>query len=77
MTDNSSSKDAFVEAVKEGDAGQAASLLSGDANLRARINAPWFDFDAPAIVYSAGAGHRDMVDVLLQFGADIDIKSDW
>lgn len=77
MTDNSFNKDAFVEAVKEGDAGQAASLLSGDANLRARINAPWFDFDAPAIVYSAGAGYRDMVDVLLQNGADIDIKSDW
>ena len=77
MTDNSSNKDAFIEAVKKGDAGQAASLLSGDANLRAQVNAPWFDFDAPAIVYSAGAGRRKMVDVLLQNGADLDVKSDW
>ena len=77
MTDNSSNKDAFIEAVKVGDAGQAASLLSGDANLRAQVNAPWFDFDAPAIVYSAGAGRRKMVDVLLQNGADLDVKSDW
>ena len=77
MTDNSSNKDAFIEAVKNGDAGQAASLLSGDANLRAQVNAPWFDFDAPAIVYSAGAGRRKMVDVLLQNGADLDVKSDW
>ena len=77
MNDNSSNRAAFIEAVREGDARQAASLLSGDANLRAQINAPWFDFDAPAIVYSAGAGRRKMVDVLLQNGADIDIKSDW
>ena len=77
MSDNQSNKAAFIEAVKEGDAAQAAALLSRDANLRAQINAPWFDFDAPAIVYSAGAGHREMVDVLLQNDADIDIKSDW
>lgn len=77
MPDNMSNKDAFIEAVREGDAGQAVALLSRDANLRAHINAPWFDFDAPAIVFSAGAGHREMIGVLLRNGADVNIKSDW
>ena len=77
MNENSVNKDAFTEAVKAGNVGQVASLLSNDANLRAQINVPWFYFDAPAIVYSAGNGDRAMVDVLLQNGADIDIKSSW
>ena len=51
MTDNSSNKNAFIEAVKEGNVGRASALLSRDANLRAQINAPWFDFDAPAVVF--------------------------
>ena len=77
MSENSINKDAFIEAVKAGDVGQVASLLASDANLRAQIDVPWFYFDAPAIVYSAGNGDREMVDLLLQNGADIDIKSSW
>ena len=77
MSENSINKDAFIEAVKAGDVGQVASLLASDANLQAQIDVPWFYFDAPAIVYSAGNGDREMVDLLLQNGADIDIKSSW
>ena len=77
MSENSINKDTFIEAVKAGDVGQVASLLASDANLRAQIDVPWFYFDAPAIVYSAGNGDREMVDLLLQNGADIDIKSSW
>ena len=77
MSENSINKDAFIEAVKAGDVGQVASLLASDANLRAQIDVPWFYFDVPAIVYSAGNGDREMVDLLLQNGADIDIKSSW
>jgi len=44
------------------------SLIEGDAALREQI-------DAPAIVHSAG--DRDMVDVLLEFGADVNAKSSW
>ena len=77
MSENSINKDAFIEAVKAGDVGQVTSLLASDANLRAQIDVPWFYFDAPAIVYSAGNGDREMVDLLLQNGADIDIKSSW
>ena len=77
MSENSINKDTFIEAVKAGDVGQVASLLASDANLQAQIDVPWFYFDAPAIVYSAGNGDREMVDLLLQNGADIDIKSSW
>ena len=44
------------------------SLIEGDAALREQI-------DAPAIVHSAG--DRDMVDVLLEFGADVNARSFW
>ena len=41
----------------------------------ARINAPAFPFDSPAIV--AFTGDPAMVDVLLDFGADPNQRSDW
>ncbi|MDP9201888.1 MAG: ankyrin repeat domain-containing protein, partial [Gemmatimonadota bacterium] len=43
--------------------------------LRKRINEPLFAFDSPAIV--AFAGDPAMVDVLLDFGADPNRRSDW
>lgn len=67
---------AFVRAVKSGDADRVAELLE-DAALRAAIDSPWFDFDAPAIVFASGVGNRTMLEVLLDGGASIDARSDW
>ena len=50
-------------------------LFERHAEFRAQIDAPLFDFNAPAIV--AFANHRDMVDVLLDFGADPNRRSEW
>ena len=70
-------KQAFITAVESGDAEAVKNLLATDKALAAQIDAPWFSFDAPAIVFAAAAGNRELIDVLLEAGADIDVKSSW
>ena len=70
-------KQAFITAVENGDAGTVKNLLTTDEALAAQIDAPWFSFDAPAIVFAAAAGNRELIDVLLEAGANIDVKSSW
>ena len=41
------------------------------------MTAPWFSFDAPAIVFAAASGNRELIKVLLDAGANIDVKSSW
>jgi ankyrin repeat protein len=62
-------------AMQRGDADAARVLLSQHAEFRAFINAPVFPFNAPAIV--AHANNLAMVDVLLEFGADPNVRSEW
>lgn len=50
-------------------------LLQRHPDARADINAPHFPFDSPALV--ACADQLDMVEVLLEFGADPNSRSDW
>ena len=71
------SKQAFITAVENGDAWTVENLLATDETLAAQIDAPWFGFDAPAIVFAAASGNREFIDVLLDAGADIDVKSSW
>src|SRR5437764_1112383 len=66
----------FQEAVRSGDATQLRQILSNHAELRPRINEPVFCFDLPAIGVAAGK-NRESVDVLLEFGADINARSTW
>lgn len=61
--------------MRTGDAGSARALLMQHADLRARINEPRFDFDSPAI--HQAKKHLPLVDVLLEFGADINARSDF
>ncbi len=70
-------KQAFITAVENGDAWTVENLLATDETLAAQIDAPWFSFDAPAIVFAAASGNRELIDVLLDAGADIDVKSSW
>jgi ankyrin repeat protein len=67
----------FKQAVDANDPVAAGSLLQSHPSLAARIDEPWFSFDTPAIVIAAHRDNRQMVDVLLQYGADINVKSKW
>ena len=70
-------KQAFITAVENGDAGAVRHLLADDQTLTSQVDAPWFSFDAPAIVFAAASGNRELIQVLLDAGANIDVKSNW
>ena len=65
----------FRISVQEGDARSVRDVLEKHADARAAINTPIFAFDSPALV--AVGDHPDVVDVLLEFGADPNRKSEW
>lgn len=66
----------FVEAVQRGNTTRLRELLEAMPGLATRINDPVIGFDSPAIAIAAGRS-RELVDVLLEFGADINAKSAW
>jgi len=57
------------------DAQVVRELLAAHGQFRPLINAPLFPYDSPALV--ACAGDADMVQVLLEFGADPNQRSSW
>jgi ankyrin repeat protein len=63
------------DAFRRRDASAVRRLFERHAELRERINAAVFAFDSPAIV--ACANDRALVDVLLDFGADPNRRSEW
>ena len=70
-------KQAFITAIENGGVETVKNLLASAQTLAAQVDAPWFSFDAPAIVFAAASGNRELIDVLLDAGADIDVKSSW
>ena len=70
-------KQTFITAVQDGDISTVKRLLATDETLVSQIDAPWFSFDAPAIVFAAASGNRGLIKVLLDAGATIDVKSSW
>ncbi|MYC77731.1 hypothetical protein F4X10_18355 [Candidatus Poribacteria bacterium] len=70
-------KQSFITAVQNNDIDALKHLLATDKALGAHIDAPWFSFNAPAIVFAAASGNRELIEVLLDAGADIDVKSNW
>ncbi len=68
-------KEQFVQAVLDADADAVRAVLEADPATRDKIDAPWLPFDSPAIVHVAG--NRELTDVLLEFGADVNAKSSW
>lgn len=70
---------ALVGAVRAGDVGLARELLERHEELRARINQPAPDlaFGARPLMPVVRTGNREMVDVFLDAGADINARSDW
>jgi ankyrin repeat protein len=63
------------DAFRRHDAGAVRGLLHQHPDLARRLDDPVFSFDAPAIVHYAN--DPAMVDVLLEFGADPNRRSDW
>lgn len=66
----------FARAVQYGDTPRVRELLETTPALRRRINDPAIGFDSPALVIAAGCS-RELVDVLLEYGADVNAKSAW
>jgi ankyrin repeat protein len=64
-------------AITARDARALRRLLERHAELRARIDEPAFPFGATALLCLAGSGNLEMVDTLLEFGADPNRRSDW
>jgi ankyrin repeat protein len=69
--------DRFKHAVQARDAAALRAVLGDSADARAAINEPLFGFDSPALVEVVADGDIDVVDALLEFGADPNRKSDW
>lgn len=66
----------FARAVQQGDASRVRELLEATPALVKLIDDPVIGFDSPAVVIAAGH-NREMVDVLLDHGANINAKSAW
>jgi ankyrin repeat protein len=66
----------FKHAVHQGDAAAVRALVREHAEVRASLNAPIFPFDAPSLL-QASDDHPDVVDALLEAGADPNRRSDW
>jgi ankyrin repeat protein len=75
VDDRRSPEERMHDAFYRHDANAVRTLFEKYPALRARINEPLFAFDSPAIV--AYASDPAMVDVLLDFGADPNRRSDW
>ena len=64
----------FKQAYKDDDAPRFRQLLEQFPEYKSRINEPVAAFDAPIIT---GVRSREMLDLLLEAGADINAKSRW
>jgi ankyrin repeat protein len=67
----------FISAVQSSDTEQVRAILESSPEVVKSINAPVIGFDSPAIVIAAGCKNRDLVDLLLKYGADVNAKSAW
>jgi len=70
---------ALVAAVNANDTRRVAQLLDGHSELKARLNdpLPGFAFGATPLLACLPWGNREMIDLLLGAGADINQKSHW
>jgi hypothetical protein len=67
------------KAVRDRDAKALRRVLQQNELLREAINQPIFSFDSPALVEAAGGSGEsvEVIDVLLEFGADPNRPSSW
>ena len=67
----------FCRAVSSGDAAGLRRLLAGEPDPADLVNRPLLPFDSPALVVVARRGEVDVLEVLLEFGADPDLRTAW
>jgi ankyrin repeat protein len=72
---NESELEPFRAALREGDAESVRRLLATSAALRGRINDPIGPFGSRPV--QMAAQHPRVMDHLLDYGADINLRSDW
>jgi len=65
----------FVAALHAGDAARVRELLAAHADVRAAVNEPISWFKSRPV--HRGAKNIPLLDVLLEYGADINLKSAW
>jgi ankyrin repeat protein len=70
---------ALTRAVKANDAAEVGRLLQQHPELKSTINDPLPDyyFGGTALIGASTHGNREMIDLLLRAGADINQKSHW
>ena len=66
---------AFRDAVRAKDAAGVSALLAAEPAVRAVVNDPLFDFDAPAVVFARR--ESSVVAALVAGGADVNRKTTW
>ena len=71
--------DALTAAVKANSASLLRQVLGRHPSLRSRINEPLpkYGFEAPALIAAVNHKNREMIDVLLDAGANINERSRW
>lgn len=71
--------DALAAAVRANDVYGAGQLLQSNPELSSKLNepAPGGSFGGTMLLSAVGSKNRDMIDLLLRHGADIDARSVW
>lgn len=69
--------DRFRHAFAMRDAVALRRLRTHGAEIRRLVNEPMFDFNSPALLVASGRDDVDVVDALLELGADPNRKSEW
>src|SRR5687767_2074633 len=71
--------EALKTAIRANDAAQVGAVLDRHPELKARLDDPLpdFDFGATPLLGAVHRNNREMIDLLLRAGADINARSDW
>jgi ankyrin repeat protein len=71
--------EALVAALKSNDAEALRNVLAANPSLRSHINDPLpnIGFEEPALLIATRKDNRALIDVLLDFGADINTRTQW
>jgi ankyrin repeat protein len=79
LTRTTSPFDALARAIKTNDPEQASRILEAHPDLRRRLDEPLpqASFGSTALLVAVQQGNREMIDLLLRSGADINARSHW